>query len=64
MKKLKRIAIWGPPSSGKSSLALDLGKQLELTIYHSDIYSGINWGKIPKILLIKKGNKVLKKTNG
>ncbi|MFX0114418.1 MAG: hypothetical protein ACFFB3_07710 [Candidatus Hodarchaeota archaeon] len=31
-----RIAIWGPPASGKTILALKLGKILDIPVYHSD----------------------------
>ncbi|MHA2105846.1 MAG: hypothetical protein ACW981_20655 [Candidatus Hodarchaeales archaeon] len=61
MKKLRRIAIWGPPSSGKSSLAVYLGKQIKIPVYHSDIYLGIEWDKIQNEILDEKVFSLIKK---
>lgn len=38
MKVYKRIAIFGPPGSGKTTLALKLSQQLDLPCYHLDKY--------------------------
>ena len=36
MKRIVRIAIWGPPCSGKSTLAVKIGKHLDIPVHHSD----------------------------
>lgn len=37
----KRIAIWGPPGSGKTTFSRKLGQQLKINVIHSDtIFQG------------------------
>lgn len=44
MENIKRIAIMGGPGTGKSTLANNLGKELNLPIYHLDgIHHLENW---------------------
>ena len=44
MKEISRIAIIGGPGTGKSTLANNLGKELNLPIYHLDgIHHLANW---------------------
>lgn len=38
LKSCKKIAIIGSPGSGKSTLATSLSKQLNLPVYHLDLY--------------------------
>ena len=59
MRKLKRIAIWGQPCSGMSSLAIKLGKMYNLPVFHSDVIFGNNWTKKPKNFIMKKAEKII-----
>jgi len=46
VKSVNRIAIVGPPGSGKSFLADILGKRLGLPVYHMDLHFWKpNWGE-------------------
>lgn len=41
----KRIAIIGPPRAGKTTEALQLGKQLGLTVHHADDLIALGWSE-------------------
>lgn len=44
---LHRVAIWGPPGSGKTTLAKDLAKILGYQVFHSDnLYIKSNWKQL------------------
>lgn len=46
MEKVKRISIVGGPGTGKSTLAYNLGKRLDLPVYHLDAIDHFeNWRK-------------------
>ena len=46
MEKVKRISIVGGPGTGKSTLAYNLGKKLDLPVYHLDAIDHFeNWRK-------------------
>ncbi|OLS22634.1 MAG: Shikimate kinase [Candidatus Heimdallarchaeota archaeon LC_3] len=59
MNRIKRIAIWGPPSSGKSTLSKKLEKFYNLPVYHSDEIFETNWRKIPKKIVQKKTENII-----
>ena len=49
MNDIKRIAILGGPGTGKSTLAKNLGKELNLPIYHLDGINFLeNWKEVGK----------------
>lgn len=49
MEKVKRISIVGGPGTGKSTLAYNLGKKLDLPVYHLDAIDHFeNWRKRDK----------------
>lgn len=61
LENIHKIAIIGGPGTGKSTLAKNLGKQLNLTVYHIDgIHHLKNWVKRdPK----ERDKIILEKTN-
>jgi adenylate kinase family enzyme len=48
-REMKRVAIIGSGGSGKSTLARDMGRRLELPVYHLDkLFWSPNWVERPK----------------
>jgi hypothetical protein len=41
----KRIVIIGPPRSGKTTLALDMGTKTEVEVLHTDDKIGLGWSE-------------------
>lgn len=61
IKKNKKIIIFGPPASGKSTLAKQISAKYNIPAYHLDkIKRKSNWQRTPKQEIAEKINKIFK----
>ena len=61
---LSRVAIFGGSGSGKSYLAMELGKIMRRTPIHvDDLHHGPEWTALPPNMLVKRVNRRIQKDN-
>uniref|UniRef100_UPI00402AF8C1 DNA topology modulation protein n=1 Tax=Bacillus sp. DX2.2 TaxID=3073452 RepID=UPI00402AF8C1 len=60
---MKKVVIIGSGGSGKSTFAKELGKIINIPVFHLDsLYWGPNWTKTPTLEWKEKQNNYMKKT--